>query len=165
MLHILAALGCLLLHLPSSIRADSPPYLADPSYERGAYGSYPSQSFLSSDLIAPRLNVLKDSPKCQDGLFIFMAPRGKALTSTPMILDSHRNLVWSTKEYDNVYNLRVQRYQGENFITFWTGEDQVRGHGAGEYYVVRSFFHLPMFKLWTPDKVNDEKAAASHWCI
>lgn len=59
-----------------------------------------------------------------------------------MILDGDGNLVWtdhfSNKFGGQAYDLRVQNYRGEEYLTFWLGDDRVRGHGAGHYYMVRS---------------------------
>lgn len=57
-----------------------------------------------------------------------------------MILDDTGSLVWS-KHFDNeyggqAYGLKVQQYRGTDHLTFWLGDDTVRGHGAGQYYIV-----------------------------
>lgn len=57
-----------------------------------------------------------------------------------MILDAKGSMIWS-KHFDNqfggqAYDLKVQRYKGEDYLTFWLGDDRIRGHGAGEYYMV-----------------------------
>ena len=58
----------------------------------------------------------------------------------PMIFDGDGSLIWS--EYfsnqfgGQAYDLKVQRYRGDDFLTFWLGDDTVRGHGAGHYYTV-----------------------------
>ena len=132
----------LLLDLSKRAVADLPPFVADDSFEKGLYGLYPSQTFVSSDLRAPRPNLLQHSARCQDGLFTLLAPRGNAVSAAPMILDHEMNMVWSSKDYESVYNLRVQEYNGEQFLTFWSGDDSVRGHGSGEYHVVCSLTGL-----------------------
>jgi hypothetical protein len=36
----------------------------------------------------------------------------------------------------------VQHYQGQEYLTFWTGDDQIRGHGSGAYMMVSNIRHL-----------------------
>jgi hypothetical protein len=57
-----------------------------------------------------------------------------------MILDWRGDLIWS-KHFNNewggqAYDLMVQHYQGQDYLTFWTGDDQIRGHGSGAYMMV-----------------------------
>ena len=57
-----------------------------------------------------------------------------------MILDGRGELVWAgyfeNKFGPQAYNMMVQNYKGEDFLTFWVGTDSVRGHGTGFYYMV-----------------------------
>lgn len=134
LLHL--SLCCFILSAISGVFADLAPFLSDDNFDKGSYGQYPSQTFVSSDLSAPRPNILQHSVECEDDLFLFLAPRGNAVASAPMILDPQLNLVWSSKGYGNVYNLRMQEYEGAQVLTFWSGDDSVRGHGSGDYYTV-----------------------------
>ncbi|KAK3719039.1 hypothetical protein LTR37_004603 [Vermiconidia calcicola] len=63
-----------------------------------------------------------------------------------MILDGDGTLVWS-KHFANkfggqAYDLKVQKYKGEGYLTFWLGDDTVRGHGAGHYYMLDSSYDI-----------------------
>lgn len=82
------------------------------------------------------------TPACADGRLYFLTPRGwRVRAPGPMILDpADGSLIWSA-HFGNAfggqaYDLKVQRYRGEDYLTFWLGDDRVRGHGAGEYYMV-----------------------------
>lgn len=82
------------------------------------------------------------SDACTDGGYYFITPRGwKVSDPGPMILDGNGTLIWtdhfSNKFGGQAYDLRVQKYKGEDYLTFWLGDDRVRGHGAGHYYMVR----------------------------
>lgn len=110
---------------------------------RGHANSYPTHKFISSKLKAPIIDFQVRSPACNDGGSYSITPRGwKVPSPGPMILDGDGNLVWtdhfSNKFGGQAYDLRVQRYKGEEYLTFWLRDDRVRGHGAGHYYMVRS---------------------------
>ena len=113
----------------------------DKSLDNGIRGSYPVKKGISSKLTAPETNILGWSPECDDGRYHFVTPRGwKVPQPGPMILDAKGSMIWS-QHFDNefggqAYDFKVQRYKGEDYLTFWLGDDRVRGHGAGEYYMV-----------------------------
>jgi hypothetical protein len=52
-----------------------------------------------------------------------------------MIIDQDGHLVW-TKHYGQTYNANVYRYKGQDYLTFWVGNDGIVGHGDGTYYMV-----------------------------
>lgn len=110
--------------------------------DKGAQGSYPVREFYSSDIKAPVINFLKWTPECATrNDFYFITPKGwKVKDPGPMILDYQGELVWA-QHFDNeyggqAYDLMVQEYLGEKFLTFWLGDDRIRGHGAGEFHMV-----------------------------
>ena len=101
------------------------------------YGSYPYQSFRSSDLISPLMRRPFESPQCQDGNYIFLSPRGYQVPNPAVtILDNEGELVWEHCVWGLGYNLKVQEYGGEGVLTFSVGKDGVGGHGEGDYYMV-----------------------------
>ena len=138
---IVLALLCVVLPLFfHTARSLEPlPYRID--IDSGRHGSYPVHEFISTRLRAPQVNFLQWHPECDDGLYYFLTPRGwKVSDPGPMILDAAGNLIWS-KHFDNkfggqAYDLKVQKYLGEDYLTFWLGDDTIRGHGAGSYYMV-----------------------------
>lgn len=114
----------------------------DVSLDKGKYGSYPTKKFYSSEFEVPKLNFLKWSPECATrNDFYFITPKGwKVDKPGPMILDHTGELVWAQR-FDNefggqAYDLMVQEYLGEKFLTFWLGDDRIRGHGAGQFHMV-----------------------------
>ena len=108
---------------------------------------YPVQKFSSSNVVAPHLNILTRHSRCDDGSYIMFNPRGFAVADDargPMILDSLGNLVWAVTGYEQTYNLMAQEYKGQQYLTFWAGNNVVGGHGAGHYYMVRNEYHSLM---------------------
>ena len=131
---------CLFLWTWAAEALNVPPY--DVEIDSGARGIYPWQPrFFSSHLRSPRVNFLKWSSECDDGLFYFISPRGwKVPEPGPVMLDGDGTLLW-TEHFANdfgkqVYDFKVQKYHGEDHLTFWVGDDVVNGHGAGEFFMV-----------------------------
>lgn len=130
-----------LLFLAAYAHADLIPYIADEAYDRGTFGSYPSQGYQSSELRGPRVNILTSSDRCYNNdTLVFLNPRGHNVVPgpNPMILDQAGNLIWTLdgREFGETYNLNVQEWNGEQYLTFWGGDDTVGGHGQGYYYMV-----------------------------
>ncbi|KAI6843065.1 hypothetical protein KC332_g1438 [Hortaea werneckii] len=126
---------------------DAIPRPYDKSLDIGVRGSYPVKKGISSKLAAPETNILRWSPECDDGRYHFVTPRGwKVPRPGPMILDAKGSMIWS-QHFDNefggqAYDLKVQRFKGEDHLTFWLGDDRIRGHGAGEYYMLNSSYDV-----------------------
>lgn len=126
-----------LWHLASRLGATDPddirrPPQYDPALDKGDHGYYPVQTFVTSRLKAPQTNFVEWSPECDDGLFYFITPRGWSVSKPgPMILDGHGSLIWSehfSNEFGGqAYDLKVQNLAGEDYLTFWLGDDTVRG--------------------------------------
>jgi hypothetical protein len=121
--------------------ADESLFVSDNEYDAGSYGSFPIVEYKSTDVLSPRMNVLRSSSECDDSLLTFLSPRGFAVPApSATILDSKGHLVWFLSGYDQIYNLMVQEYNDEQYLTLWAGNDAVGGHGAGHYYMVFSLF-------------------------
>lgn len=127
----------LLALLTLSANADVDPFYHSTRYDSGRAGHWPSQEFTSDHAVtAPIVNFVRYGEQCQDGLYTFISPYGGSVpTPGPMILDQDGHLVW-TKSFGSTYNMNMQNYKGEDFITFWVGNDDVSGHGEGIYYMV-----------------------------
>ncbi|KAI0538421.1 Arylsulfotransferase-domain-containing protein [Xylaria digitata] len=113
-------------------------------YELGFYGLYPTTSFKSSDLTPPLLNFPRwDEQKCSDGYYV-IAQKGKLVSDPgPTIFDSRGELVWADDSYGVVFNLQIQSYKGENYLTFWSSPDgSSHGYGRGTYYMLDSSYQL-----------------------
>jgi hypothetical protein len=124
----------------------------DPNVDSGVHGSYPVLSFHTTKAKAPRTNFQQRSPECVSNAsrkedYYFITPKGHKVASPgPMILDASGGLVW-TEHFANefggqAYNLQVQEYQGESYLTFWLGDDRIRGHGDGYWYMLNSSYDI-----------------------
>ncbi|CAK4032131.1 Hypothetical predicted protein [Lecanosticta acicola] len=135
---ISSILTSILLTTKTSV-ADVTPFVNNAQYNAGKYGDYPTQTFKSNPAVTqvPRVNFMKPFTNCDDGSYLFLTPRGHAPDPTLVILDPSGSPIWaSTKTYGEVYNLQVQQYKGESFLTFWGGDDTIGGHGEGNYYML-----------------------------
>jgi hypothetical protein len=114
-------------------------FVKDDSYDASTYGDYPVQRYKSTSIVSPRMNVLQSNSECRSDLYTLITPRGWAVPeASATILDQEGRLVWSIGGYEQIYNLMVQKYLGQQYLTFWAGNDAVGGHGAGFYYMVSS---------------------------
>ena len=125
-----------------------PPPAYDFDNDNGTNGYYPVRSYATyEDVNSPQTNFLQWSPECDDGLLYFISPRGHSLPKPgPMILDRRGELVWAhhfeNKFGGQAYDFMVQQYKGQDYLTFWLGDDRVRGHGSGFYYLLNSSYHI-----------------------
>lgn len=146
-------LVCLVLQDFGRVLGDTPPFLNDQKFENGEYGAYPMQRFYSSNAVAPRLNILSTHSSCDDGSYTMFNPRGNAVPDEargPMILDSRGNMVWTVTGYEQTYDLMVQEHKGKRYLTFWSGNDAIGGHGNGQYIMVHLSFAKNMLSQLTP---------------
>ncbi|KAH6673390.1 ASST-domain-containing protein [Halenospora varia] len=133
----LSILLCLALQVFQKVSADEDFFINDVGYDDGTYGDYPQHIYKSTDVTSPKLNVLQSSPECSNDLYTMITQRGWSVSQArATILDSDGHLVWTVTGYDQIYNLMVQEYKGEQYLTFWAGNDAVGGHGAGYYYML-----------------------------
>lgn len=101
------------------------------------YGYYPFKSYQTTDYISPAFRKLVDSPQCYDGLYTFFTPRGYSIEAPgPMIVDNNGELVWAKSTDGQAYDLVMHEIKGEQYMTYWIGDDRIRGHGQGDYYMV-----------------------------
>ncbi|GES58136.1 hypothetical protein CDV56_101790 [Aspergillus terreus] len=124
----------------TSVRADFGPYFQSTAYDEGDYGAWPTETYRTTPIIGPSLNYIQYSPACNDGQYTLIAPRGGSVRYPgPMIIDSDGHLVW-TKYYGQTYNLNIYRFKGQDYLTFWVGDDGIVGHGDGTYYMLDSSY-------------------------
>lgn len=121
-------------------------------YDWGWYGAYPRTSYESFGAQSPLVNIVKKDDRCDDGL-IFFEPRGAYVeTPGPVVTDTDGNLIWTETRWGQAMDLKVQRYKGKDYITFWVGTD--RGGfagGQGSYIMVRSFVFNSQLTGWLAD--------------
>lgn len=104
-------------------------------YDLATYGAYPEQSYVTINQTSPRTTVVQWDSSCDDGL-VLLAMDGPSIDSPgPMILDKRGDLVWTSDHFGHAANLKVQRYRGQDYLTFWAGE-KLQESGQGMYYMV-----------------------------
>nr|OQO18249.1 hypothetical protein B0A51_16024 [Rachicladosporium sp. CCFEE 5018] len=132
----------------SSRQAFDPSIEYNEAIDNGTYGYYPAYTFATEpEITSPKTNWLQWDPACDDGLLYFVTPRGWGLERPgPSILDWKGELVWfehfANEFGGQAYDFMVQTYLGEEFLTFWTGDDRVRGHGSGTYFMLNSSYDV-----------------------
>lgn len=123
---------------------DVSPYVYSEEYDEGELGEFPHHEYKSSSLVSPILNYKQYNPICDDGLYYMLAPRGgKVKQQGPMVLDGRGDLVWY-HDYGHTYGTDVHTFKGEDYLTFWAGDDGITGHGDGTYYLVRAPIIFPL---------------------
>ncbi|KAI0598638.1 Arylsulfotransferase-domain-containing protein [Biscogniauxia sp. FL1348] len=71
-------------------------------------------------------------------------PKGKIVAAPgPLIVDSRGNLVWTDDRFGVVFDLQVQTYKDEQYLTFWASPDgSSHGYGRGTYYMLDSSYKV-----------------------
>lgn len=54
-----------------------------------------------------------------------------------MIVDNEGELIWVKYTDGQAYDLVMHEFKGQQYLTYWIGDDRIRGHGQGDYYMVR----------------------------
>ncbi|KAI5464832.1 ASST-domain-containing protein [Mariannaea sp. PMI_226] len=116
-------------------------------YDWGYYGAFPRKGYQSFGAQSPWPALARTDERCDDG-YIFIEPRGQYVeTPGPVILDNAGNLVWMQTRWGQAMDLKVQRYQGRDYITFWHGTDNGT-FGEGYYLMLDESYEI--FKKVTP---------------
>ncbi|KAF5027191.1 hypothetical protein F66182_679 [Fusarium sp. NRRL 66182] len=109
------------------------PFIGDlGAYNNGDLGQFPSQSFRSSDVVAPLFQVNTFEPNLVDDsgfLFLTMEHEGK---SGPVIFSSKDlSLVYADIKYERTFDARAQVKSGGKYLTFIEGD---RCHAFDAFY-------------------------------
>ncbi|EPE04018.1 hypothetical protein F503_04866 [Ophiostoma piceae UAMH 11346] len=116
-------------------------------YDWGWYGIHPEQHFTSFGASPPRPFILQHDAQCsttedENSRYTFVSPRGLAFKAPgPIIYDGQGNLVWMDTQYGEAMDLKVQHYNGQDYITFWHGSDNGT-FGEGQYYMINSTYDV-----------------------
>ena len=130
----------------SAAASASPAVRGSTWYDWAWYGPYPRLSYKSFGAVSPRPNLVRTDDRCDDGL-TFIQPRGVYVGAPgPVILDNQGNLVWTHTQWGQAMDLKVQRFQGRDHITFWHGTDNGT-FGEGYYLIVRHLLRLILVAL------------------
>lgn len=116
------------------------------AYERGGLGKYPQVNFRTIDTTAPLIHVTRWNSSCNHG-YVFISPHGDRVSDNRIYMLDHKgHLIWHHEERGSIHNVQVQTYKGNDFITYWIGDDDFHGHGAG-YYKMVSFNSESLLQL------------------
>lgn len=131
------------------------PFLGTPQdavwYDWGWYGLHPEQHYESFGASPPRPYLLQQDERCSsittnkddDGQdLVFVGPRGLAVTTPgPIVYDTRGHLVWMDTRWGEAMDFKVQRYNGESYLTFWHGTDNGT-FGEGQYYMLNASYDV-----------------------
>lgn len=105
-------------------------------YDLGLHGFGPSRRFVSFGEESRVIEISPAGADCDPG-YTFLAPRGDSVPHPgPMILDASGELVWAKHNWGTTQDFKVQQYKGEDYVTYWQGDEE-DGHGRGSWYMVR----------------------------
>ncbi|CAG8893441.1 unnamed protein product [Penicillium egyptiacum] len=108
-------------------------------YDLGVQGFGPDRHYISFDQESPLVEITPPGAKC-DPRYTFLAPRGDSIAHPgPMILNPAGELVWTKWNGGTTQDFKVQRYKGENYLTYWQG-DTDDGYGRGSWYMLDSTY-------------------------
>lgn len=123
-----------------SVSADIRPFLRDDGYQKGEFGNYPRQYFVSDpSIVAPIPNVIVEP---QEGVspneYITWAPTGPGVPlHGPQLLDPKTlSVVYQAPLLgpDN-FGLSVQTCNNSDYLVWWTGTS-IAGRAAGPHRIV-----------------------------
>ncbi|KAJ5721553.1 uncharacterized protein N7483_009487 [Penicillium malachiteum] len=97
--------------------------------------AWPYSSFKSTGFQPPKLEIAHTGPT--DPGFIFLGPRGAIQPSgqAALIYDNNGNLVYEGPQ-ESVSNFQVQQLNGNDVITFWSGDAVSIGYGYGSVHIL-----------------------------
>lgn len=114
------------------------------AYDLGFHGLYPRQHFHSVNLEPPAPKITEWDSRCDTGGSLLLTPRGPWVTGAargPVILDPKGNLIWMDNgKFEQAMNLNVQKYKGQDYLTFWTKskkKSRHAKHSKKSYVMVR----------------------------
>lgn len=73
--------------LLSTTSADDKVLLKNGKYNEAGYGRYVTQRFKTSPITPPRFNFMQPFSECDDGSYLFIAPRGYSANASFFIMD------------------------------------------------------------------------------
>jgi hypothetical protein len=126
---------------------------------------FPSQTFKTSDIVAPVYLVNELNPQVgDDAPFIFIANTYRKEFGSnhggPMILNAtDLSLIYADQKYPNSFHSLPQEIKGERYMTFWEGSHS-RGHADGNCLIVNEKYEL----TWNITAIG-RHGADMHECI
>ncbi|GAM82965.1 hypothetical protein ANO11243_009510 [Dothideomycetidae sp. 11243] len=117
-----------------------------------ASGARPGQSYVSSNVTPPYLQVNSTGRDLAPGLLFYTPTAGvdenaSILRLGPLISSDTGDLVWAGPISDDASNLRVQTLNGQPVVSFWEGTGAaasglLAGHGYGPVQIYNTSYDL-----------------------
>ncbi|KAI9373531.1 ASST-domain-containing protein [Aspergillus egyptiacus] len=106
-------------------------------------GLWPTKIYRSTSVLGPYVYFTARDSACDDDEYTFLSPRGEGVAVRgPTILGQNGELVWSSQfKYERAYNLDVHTYKGQDYLTFWAGDENDNGHGDGTIFMLDSSYN------------------------
>ncbi|KAH8811268.1 ASST-domain-containing protein [Xylogone sp. PMI_703] len=115
------------------------------AWDLGFSGLYPRRHFHSVDLEAPAPKFTHWDDRCDPG-HLLLTPRGPSVTGKargPVILDARGNLIWmETDKFQQALSLEVQKYKGEDYLTFWMKTKTKKNKTKKSYVMLNSSYEI-----------------------
>ncbi|OGE51954.1 hypothetical protein PENARI_c011G02802 [Penicillium arizonense] len=119
--------------------ADIGPYFGSAKYDAGEFGRWPHQSFRSSPIIGPVLNIQQHDAECENDGLLLLGPGGdEVFHSGPTIIDQRYQLVWNEPLYGKSWAVDVKYFRGVPYLTFWA--DKHGGQSNAAWYMLNSSY-------------------------
>ena len=121
------------------------------AYDLGLHGLYPRQHFHSVDLEPPKLVFTEWDSRCNSGNILLTArgPSVQGPARGPVILDPKGELIWmDNHKFHQAMNLNVQRYKGQDYLTFWTKHKSKKTKKNGDRKSKKSFVMVRLTDLY-----------------
>lgn len=118
---------------------------SDSGYQDKDFGLYPNQSYESTNLTSPVFQINTPAANSvSNNSHVFISPRGTAVGQiSPMIFNStDLSLVWSGSQYGTTFGVRVQEFNGSDYVTFWRGTVKSSGYGTGSCLMLNSSYDV-----------------------
>lgn len=116
------------------------------AYDLGLSGIYPRQQYQTVGFEAPSVKFTQWDSRCDHGNLL-LAPSGPGVPRQargPVMLDSRGELIWMGNDrWKDAASLDVQRYKGEDYLTFWTRDEaktRENDYHRDRFYVMVSTF-------------------------
>ncbi|RFU75764.1 arylsulfotransferase [Trichoderma arundinaceum] len=118
---------------------------------------FPSQTFRSSDIVAPVFLVNRwEQDQVDPASFIFLGTVYGENKAGPMIFDAHdMSLVYADQKYENAYTSNIYFINGTRYFAFWEG-GHTRGHANGNCLFFDESYNL-QYNV-TAQGLNDARA-------
>ncbi|GAB7340605.1 hypothetical protein MBLNU457_7013t1 [Dothideomycetes sp. NU457] len=139
-----------LLIITTAVQADFGPFYNDEDYLNRSYGLYPRQRYISApEITGPVANILKTSDSgLSPSKYVMWAAGGFNLPAVhPMILEANTGTtVWQGPIISHeTMGPTVQRCNGSDYLTMWSGNGLFEGRKAGKSYIYNKNYEL----VWT----------------